>query len=43
MADIENDDAKVSRRDVFGLGSAALAAATLTMVGERIGERAAAG
>src|ERR1022692_2509501 len=35
MADIENDYAKVSRRDVFGLGSAALAAATLTMVGER--------
>ncbi len=29
MADIENDDTKVSRRDVFGLGSAALAAAAL--------------
>jgi hypothetical protein len=35
MADIENDETKVSRRDVFGLGPAALAAATLTMVGER--------
>jgi oxalate decarboxylase len=35
MADIENDDAKLSRRDVFGLGSAALAAATIAMVGER--------
>jgi oxalate decarboxylase len=35
MADIENDRAKVSRRDVFGLGSAAIAAATLTMVGEK--------
>jgi hypothetical protein len=35
MADIENDNTKVSRRDVFGLGPAALAAATLTMVGER--------
>ncbi|MGA3239891.1 MAG: cupin domain-containing protein [Bryobacteraceae bacterium] len=35
MADIENDDAKLSRRDVFGLGSAALAAATITMAGVR--------
>src|SRR5580704_7288213 len=35
MADIENHDTKVSRRDAFGLGSAALAAATLTMVGDR--------
>jgi oxalate decarboxylase len=34
MADIENDDAKLSRRDVFGLGSAALAA-TITMAGVR--------
>jgi oxalate decarboxylase len=33
MADIENDDVKLSRRDVFGLGSAALAAATVTMAG----------
>jgi oxalate decarboxylase len=35
MTDIENDDAKLSRRDVFGLGSAALAAATITMAGVR--------
>ncbi len=28
MADISKDDTKVSRRDVFGLGSAALAAAS---------------
>jgi oxalate decarboxylase len=34
MADIENDDTKLSRRDVFGLGSAALAAAAIAMVGE---------
>ena len=34
MADIENDDAKLSRRDIFGLGSAAVAA-TIAMVGER--------
>src|ERR1700691_5472459 len=34
MADIENDDAKLSRRDVFGLGSAALAA-TIAMTGVR--------
>jgi oxalate decarboxylase len=38
MADIENDEAKVSRRDIFGLGSAAVAAATLTMVSERMAE-----
>jgi oxalate decarboxylase len=38
MADIENDETKVSRRDIFGLGSAAVAAATLTMVGERTAE-----
>lgn len=25
MADIENDETKVSRRDIFGLGSAAVA------------------
>jgi oxalate decarboxylase len=31
----DNPDTQVSRREVFGLGSAALAAATLTMVGER--------
>jgi oxalate decarboxylase len=35
MTDIEKDDAKVSRRNVFGLGSAALAAATLSMVADR--------
>jgi oxalate decarboxylase len=35
MADIENHDTNVSRRDGFGLGSAALAAAALTMVGDR--------
>jgi oxalate decarboxylase len=38
MSDIENDETKVSRRDMFGLGSAAVAAATLTMVGERVAE-----
>ena len=38
MADIENDEKKVSRRDIFGLGSAAVAAATLTMAGERMAE-----
>jgi oxalate decarboxylase len=31
----DNPDTQVSRREVFELGSAALAAATLTMVGER--------
>jgi oxalate decarboxylase len=36
VADIENHDTKVSRRDVFGLSSAALAAAaTLTVAGAR--------
>jgi oxalate decarboxylase len=35
MSDIENDEKKISRRDVFGLGSAALAAATITMAGVR--------
>jgi hypothetical protein len=29
MADIENNETKVSRRDIFGLGSAAIAAATI--------------
>jgi oxalate decarboxylase len=38
VADIEKDDAKVSRRDIFGLGSTAVAAATLTLVGERMAE-----
>ena len=38
MADIESDETKVSRRDIFGLGSAAVAAATLTMVSERMAE-----
>jgi oxalate decarboxylase len=32
MDNIENGDAKLSRRDVFGLGSAAVAAASLTML-----------
>jgi oxalate decarboxylase len=36
MADIESDETKVSRRDIFGLGSTAVAAATLTLVGERM-------
>ncbi len=35
MADIEKNDAKVSRRNVFGLGSAAFAAVTLSMVADR--------
>ena len=38
MADIENDGTKLSRRDMFGLGSAAVAATTLTMVGGRMAE-----
>jgi len=38
MPDIETDETKVSRRDIFGLGSAAVAAAALTMVGERTAE-----
>jgi oxalate decarboxylase len=43
MADIENDETKVSRRDVFGLGSAAVAAATIAMVGERTADAQQAG
>jgi hypothetical protein len=35
MAEIDNQETKVSRRDVFGIGSAALAAATLTIAGAR--------
>jgi oxalate decarboxylase len=36
MADIDNHDSKVSRREVFGLGSAVLAAAaTVTIAGPR--------
>jgi len=35
MADIEKDETKVSRRDIFGLGSMAVTAATIAMVGER--------
>jgi oxalate decarboxylase len=35
MADLEKDETKVSRRGVFGLGSATLAAATLTVVADR--------
>jgi hypothetical protein len=38
MADIENNETKLSRRDMFGLGSAAVAATTLTLVGERMAE-----
>lgn len=38
MSDIENDEKKISRRGILGLGSAAVAAATLTMVGERTTE-----
>jgi hypothetical protein len=38
MSDIENDEKKVSRRNIVGLGSAAVAAATLTMAGERRAE-----
>jgi hypothetical protein len=38
MSDIENDEKKISRREIFGLGSAAVAAATLTMAGERTAE-----
>jgi len=38
MSDIENDETKLSRRDIFGLGSAAVAATTLTLVGERIAD-----
>jgi oxalate decarboxylase len=38
MSDIENDEKKISRRGIVGLGSAAVAAATLTMVGERSAE-----
>jgi oxalate decarboxylase len=33
MSDIENDEKKISRREVFGLGSAALAAGAITMAG----------
>src|ERR1017187_5531853 len=38
MSDIETDEKKISRREIFGLGSAAVAAATLTMVGEKMAE-----
>jgi len=38
MSDIENDGKKISRRGIVGLGSAAVAAATQTMVGERSAE-----
>ena len=39
--DIDNHDSKVSRREVFGLGSAVLAAAaTLTIAGPRAGDAA---
>ncbi len=34
MTNIENDDAKVSRRDIFGLASAAVATAALTLAAE---------
>ena len=35
-SDIDNDEKKIRRRDMFGLGSAAVAAATLTMVSEKM-------
>src|ERR1022692_5339785 len=38
MSGIEKDEKTISRRDIFGLGSVAVAAATLTMVGERMAE-----
>jgi len=38
MSDIENDEKKISRRGIFGLGSAAVAAATRSMVGGRTAE-----
>jgi oxalate decarboxylase len=38
MAGSENDEKTISRRDIFGLGSAAVAAATLSMAGERAAE-----
>jgi oxalate decarboxylase len=38
MSDIENDETKVSRRDIFGAGSAAVAAAALILAGERAAE-----
>jgi oxalate decarboxylase len=38
MSDINTDEKKISRRDIFGLGSVAVAAATLTMAGERTAE-----
>ena len=38
MSDIENDGKTISRRNIFGLGSVAVAAATLTMAGERTAE-----
>ncbi|HYW44665.1 MAG TPA: cupin domain-containing protein [Bryobacteraceae bacterium] len=38
MSEIDNDEKKVSRRDIFGLGSVAVAAATLIMAGEKTAE-----
>jgi len=38
MDNIENSDVKFSRRNVFGLGAAGLAAAALTIVGERVAD-----
>ena len=38
MSDSEKDEKKISRREIFGLGSAAVAAATLTLVGEKTAE-----
>ncbi len=38
MSEIEKEEKTISRRDLFGLGSAAVAAATLTMVSERTAE-----
>lgn len=38
MPDIETDDKKLSRRDIFGLGPMAVTAATIAMVGARTAE-----
>ena len=38
MSDIENNNAKLSRRDVFGLGSTALVAATIAVAGEKMAD-----
>jgi oxalate decarboxylase len=38
MADIETDETKVSRRDIFGLGSMAVTAAAVAVVGGRMAD-----